>query len=103
MRAITLILSLFLAGCTTGAFPDVPFYIVDFGNQTCAEYRLIDRTHLKFKWVADFPSGKCQDVVGFDKEGFPKVKNWIRDVSKELNLPNAAPLSVGDEIQNIFH
>lgn len=79
MKKIISILSLSLAACGSPSFPKVNLYLVDVYNKVCAEYEIVDPKNMKFKLVGEHKLERCQNVAGFDDQGFNKAKNWIRD------------------------
>lgn len=83
MKRTILIPSLLLAGCGMPSFPKINLFMVDVHNKVCAEYEIIDQKNLKFKLIAEHGLERCQNVAGFDDQGFPKAKNWIRDIQKK--------------------
>lgn len=89
MKKIILILSLFLTlpmACAVAPFPNERLYVVDLVNKVCAEYEVVDLHNVTFRWIRDLellPGGPCDRMVGWSKDGFKKIQNWIRDAIKE--------------------
>lgn len=91
MKRTTLILSLILTPFILGAascqkdpasFPNENLFVVDYKNDVCAEYQLVDRKNVKVKLLQEHPLEVCHGVVGYSRTGFKKVQNWVRDAQK---------------------
>lgn len=87
MRRHALIKSLKLLICLTvlngcaglKKFPADKLYEVDFKNQVCGEYKMVDFEKLLFEHTADLPLSACDGVFGFPSNKISPVLNWGRD------------------------
>lgn len=82
-----LVLCLFLSGCASELeFIQDPLYVPDLTNQVCAKYKVTDRKKLLWELQEELPlvaGGPCDRMVGFDRPGFTKLKNWAREQIKK--------------------
>lgn len=89
MNKTILILSfLFLTTCAHAKFDVERLYVVDLTNGVCAEYEIVDQVNVKVRLRQELPlqkGGPCDRVVGFHRNEFKKVQNYIRDVIKECS------------------
>jgi hypothetical protein len=84
-KTIILILSLLLiVSCKeVKEFPEVPLFTRDPQNQVCREWEIYDREKLLFKLTQVHTIEKCDELFGFHRADFTKVKNWSRDSLKK--------------------
>lgn len=90
MIRVSIILGLlFFASCASGLrpFPAKYLYVVDVTNQVCAKYRIVDLEKLTVVLESEsrlVPKGPCDRAVGFHRNEFKSVQNWVRDTIEEF-------------------
>jgi hypothetical protein len=95
---------MFFSACASslGKFPATHVYIPDVTNQVCTKYKITDSEKLKFVWESESPlqpKGDCDRMVGFHRDQFNPVKNWVRDAIEEFKKKLAYALEVIQSIQ----
>lgn len=89
MKRIGLILSfIFIGSCASGLdrFPAQYMYVTDLANSVCVKYKIIDFEKLIVSRESEASlvrGGDCDRMVGFHRNEFKPVQNWVRDSIEE--------------------
>lgn len=107
LKIFLMAISLSMFGCSKSlpTFPTISKWMIDYTNNKCAEFRLIDPENQIYQYVQSMPLSECNGMFALPPEDDQKIRNWIELVKKEYEKLKACqkktkaelpPLPFGD-------
>jgi hypothetical protein len=77
---LTLVILSLSVGCSQlKPFPEISKFAIDYPNQLCGEFKLIDPENQTYQYVGSYPLSYCDGYFAMSPDDEIKVKNWILD------------------------
>lgn len=65
-------------------FPEDYYYKVSVSDQTCVQYKIVDKEKFQFVFDKEISMDSCPDVFGFTQRQTPFVLDWMEAMVKQV-------------------